>query len=146
MFKKTSKNSQFRERNAALSSRVNTAGIDEDTFKRGEIVDLRSQLQIRKKEIEIALRNMKTQMARAKTNNVSDATWRNWCAQRANLISEIQAIDLKLSELRSVKLKNDLKSDETFEMAFLSVAKEMLVKDVLDRLLHAAVLRVKNDD
>jgi len=143
MYKHASKNIQFRERNAALTSRVNTAGIDEATFSRHEVTDLRAQLMVKKKEIEIALRNMKTQMARAQISRVSNATWQRWCAERANLISEAQALDLKLTELRAVHLQQRLDNDETFETAFVQVSREMLAEEVFNRLCQAAILRAK---
>lgn len=143
MYKNASHNAQVRERRQALEGRANTAGIDPSTFKPDDFIDARGDLTVRKKEIEFELRQLKTSLAQARQSPVSRTIKDQWHARRVNLISETQAIDIRLSKLKTVSLHRSILNDSSFSEAFVAAAKDILADDVFDRVFRVAAMRAR---
>lgn len=150
MFKNASDNAQSRARRAVVETTTNSAGVDEDTYRRGE--GRRDELVIRKKELEskaaAILLTIKQATGRARrTGRYSDGThWNRWQRDLEATKAEIREVERELIPLNTARRNRMIVNERSFERVFIHLAKEMLAGPVYERLVAAAIHRVKEEE
>lgn len=151
MFKKTSANSQSRERRKALDTTANSAGIDEAAFAHDttDPAELRRSLILKKKALEekSSLLNRNIALAKRRYNfrepgTVNIETIRRWETEKANLSSQITRMDSLITKIKfDLAIKSDAEH-RTFAETFKDMAREILADEVFQRILIATIHRI----
>lgn len=151
MFKTTSENSQRRERNRTVNSTRNTGGLDPSAFTKTEREEMRRALATEKSQVQHSISKLNAMLSEAKARRslwncgppVRPELERKWTADRAALVQRIDTIERQLVELKVAGLNKAKEEDKGFDRAFVEAAKDMLAAPVLERLITAAVQRMR---
>src|SRR6516162_9365735 len=146
MFKKTSDNTQHRERAKAEHSRTNTGGIDPTAFiTTDELLQQRVRLVTRKQEIERAQGKIKSQFSEAgrrlhtEGKSMPPGVISRWKKEQERLREEKQAI--KAATLQKINQQEEEKWKD-YNYVFRVMAKDMLAGEVYQRIEIAALHRM----
>jgi len=159
MFKKTSDNTQHRERAKAEHSRTNTGGIDPTAFiTTDELLQQRVRLVTRKQEIERAQGKIKSQFSEAgrrlhtEGKSMPPGVISRWKKEQERLREEKQAIEAELQAIKAATLQKINQQEEEkwkdYNYVFRVMAKDMLAGEVYQRIEIAALHRmgISKDD
>ena len=155
MFKKTSDNTQGRERRKALDTTTNSGGVDETAFAHDpkSRAELRRSLIVKKQALEAKNRLLNRNIALAKRRftyrepgAVSYETVRRWELEKSNISSEITRIDSLITKIKFELIVSAEAEQKTFAETFKDMARELLADDVFQRILIATIHRIGEQD